>query len=59
MAGMRAKLGLRTEMGADRVLVPALLAAMQQSGADFTDTFRQLAVVPMPLSGARDDAGDI
>lgn len=48
MAGMRAKLGLFTEAAADKDLVRALLATMHATGADFTDTFRQLAMVPMP-----------
>ena len=40
---MRAKIGLVTAEAGDRTLVKALLAAMQESAADFTLTFRLLA----------------
>ena len=43
LSGMRAKLGLATAEGGDLALVQALLAAMQQNGADYTLTFRRLA----------------
>jgi serine/tyrosine/threonine adenylyltransferase len=41
--GMRAKLGLFTGQDDDVALVNDLLAWMQRSGADFTNTFRSLA----------------
>ena len=40
--GMRAKLGLFTQEADDRALVDDLLAWMQRSSADFTNTFRLL-----------------
>ena len=42
LAGMRAKLGLFTEEETDKALVDDLLAWMQRSSADFTNTFRAL-----------------
>jgi uncharacterized protein YdiU (UPF0061 family) len=42
LAGMRAKLGLFTEEETDKVLVDDLLAWMQRSSADFTNTFGAL-----------------
>jgi uncharacterized protein YdiU (UPF0061 family) len=42
--GMRAKLGLFTCEHDDRVLVDDLLAWMQRGSADFTNTFRLLAI---------------
>jgi uncharacterized protein YdiU (UPF0061 family) len=41
--GMRAKLGLFTEEEDDATLVNDLLRWMQQTGADFTNTFRMLS----------------
>lgn len=45
LAGMRRKLGLSTALDADAKLVRDLLANMQRSHADFTLTFRKLALV--------------
>ena len=42
LAGMRAKLGLFTEEGDDTVLIQSLLDWMQETKADFTNTFRDL-----------------
>lgn len=44
LAGMRRKIGLSTAMEGDAELIKRLLAAMQQSRADFTNTFRSLAL---------------
>jgi serine/tyrosine/threonine adenylyltransferase len=43
LAGMRAKLGLLNHEVADGVLVENLLDCMHRHGADFTNTFRDLA----------------
>ena len=43
LAGMRKKLGLRTDEAGDVELVQALLDWMQKSRADFTNTFRDLS----------------
>lgn len=43
LTGMRAKLGLFNEEEDDGLLIKALLDWMQQSGADFTNTFRDLS----------------
>lgn len=43
LAGMRAKLGLFTAEAEDEILIEELLAWMQTSSADFTNTFRQLS----------------
>jgi uncharacterized protein YdiU (UPF0061 family) len=43
LAGMRAKLGLRSEEPGDGELITALLTWMRRSKADFTNTFRDLA----------------
>ncbi|WP_043341377.1 protein adenylyltransferase SelO [Belnapia moabensis] len=40
--GMRRKLGLATPQDDDAALIAALLGAMQEAGADFTQTFRLL-----------------
>ena len=50
LAGMRAKLGLSNQEADDGALVDDLLDCMQRHGADFTNTFRDLA------SGARPEA---
>ncbi|MED4586535.1 YdiU family protein [Brevibacillus choshinensis] len=42
LAGMRAKLGIFNEEAEDEALVIELLNAMQQVGADYTNTFRAL-----------------
>ncbi|MEZ0274746.1 MAG: YdiU family protein, partial [Roseimicrobium sp.] len=43
LAGMRAKLGLFTEESDDTALIESLLEWMQQTQADFTNTFRALS----------------
>jgi len=49
---MRSKLGLLLlEEEADIELVEGLLTTMAETGADFTNTFRRLALVPMPTAG--------
>jgi len=45
LAGMRRKIGLSSVMDGDAELIQALLTTMQQSRADFTLTFRRLALV--------------
>ncbi len=42
LRAMRAKLGLFNEESADQTLVDSLLEQMQSTGADFTNSFRQL-----------------
>lgn len=44
------KIGLKEERWGDEQLVEKLLDMMQQTGADFTSTFRQLAEVRLVLS---------
>jgi uncharacterized protein YdiU (UPF0061 family) len=54
LAGMRRKLGLSRAMDGDAQLVKALLNLMQHSHADFTLTFRTLALVAeSPVEQAR------
>jgi serine/tyrosine/threonine adenylyltransferase len=43
LTGMRAKLGLFNEEASDEALTNDLLAVMQERGADFTNTFRDLS----------------
>jgi len=43
LAGLRAKLGLFNEESSDAELAENLLAVMQEHGADFTNTFRDLS----------------
>jgi uncharacterized protein YdiU (UPF0061 family) len=43
LAGMRKKIGLFTETSEDTALIQSLLEWMQQSKADFTNTFRALS----------------
>ena len=43
LAGMRKKLGLRTDEAGDAELIRSLLDWMQKSRADFTNTFRDLS----------------
>jgi uncharacterized protein YdiU (UPF0061 family) len=43
LAGVRKKLGLRTEEAGDKELIRSLLDWMQKSRADFTNTFRDLS----------------
>lgn len=42
---MRAKLGLTTDVDEDQQLLATLLSMMEETGADYTMTFRQLASV--------------
>ena len=55
LAGMRKKLGIQTEEAGDKELVGSLLDWMHRSGADFTNTFRDLsseeppALFPEPI----------
>ncbi|MGD9187705.1 MAG: YdiU family protein [Desulfobacteraceae bacterium] len=48
LAGMRAKLGLLTQEAEDHALVMALLDCMHRYGADFSNTFRDLASGVLP-----------
>jgi uncharacterized protein YdiU (UPF0061 family) len=48
LAGMRAKLGLSNQEAEDGALVEDLLDSMQRHGADFTNTFRDLASGALP-----------
>jgi len=43
LEGMRAKLGLRGENAEDLTLIGSLLRWMDEHGADYTDTFRELS----------------
>ena len=49
LAGMRQKLGLRTEETGDAELVQALLDWMQKTRADFTNIFRALSAEELPM----------
>jgi serine/tyrosine/threonine adenylyltransferase len=49
LAGMRKKLGLRTEEAGDVELIRALLGWMLESRADFTNTFRELSSESVPV----------
>lgn len=48
LAGMRKKLGLRTERAGDRELAQSLLDWMQKARADFTNTFHELSTEGPP-----------
>lgn len=48
--GMRAKLGLRSAEAGDLELVQSLFAWMHKSRADFTNTFRDLSSVTLPIA---------
>ena len=48
LAGMRAKLGLLNQEADDGALVEGLLDCMSRHGADFTNTFRDLASGSLP-----------
>lgn len=57
LAGMRAKLGLFTEVADDALLVENLLNCMGKHGLDFTNTFRALAIaknITTPMLDAPD-----
>ena len=54
LEGMRRKIGLASTEEGDAELINRLLAAMQEAGADFTLTFRRLALAAeSPASGGR------
>ncbi len=55
LAGMRKKLGLLTEQAEDAKLIQSLLAWMEKSQADFTNTFRDLSSATLPLGGRYQD----
>ena len=48
LSGMRAKLGLFTREAEDKDLADSLLACMHRHGADYTNTFRDLASETLP-----------
>ena len=50
LAGMRKKLGLQTSEASDVELIQSLFDWMQKSGADFTNTFRDLSSEELPAS---------
>ncbi|XP_052806192.1 protein adenylyltransferase SelO, mitochondrial-like [Mya arenaria] len=50
MATMRKKFGLKKEEPGDKDLVDSFLEAMENSGADFTNSFRCLSRLPLPNS---------
>ena len=50
LTGMRAKLGLTSELDEDRALIEALFAIMASSNVDFTLTFYQLSLLDMETS---------
>jgi uncharacterized protein YdiU (UPF0061 family) len=52
LAGMRAKLGLLNQEADDLVLAEDLLDCMHRHGADFTNTFRDLASGSLPEASA-------
>ncbi|MFH1914242.1 MAG: protein adenylyltransferase SelO [Pseudomonadota bacterium] len=52
LSGMRDKLGLLTQEPDDLSLVKDLLAGMQETQADYTNTLRRLASVAMPQTPA-------
>ena len=54
--GMRAKLGLFTQEPDDQALVDHLLAWMQRTSADFTNTFRTLSTASLARNAALADA---
>ncbi|MDB5339906.1 MAG: hypothetical protein JWN70_5525 [Planctomycetaceae bacterium] len=56
LTGMRAKLGLLSAEAGDLELVQSLLNWMQKSGADFTNTFRDLSADESPTGDRYADA---
>ena len=48
LAGMRKKVGLRTDEAGDAELIRSLLDWMWKAGADFTSTFRDLSLEELP-----------
>jgi uncharacterized protein YdiU (UPF0061 family) len=57
LTGMRSKLGLFTEEAEDRALVNDLLAWMQRTSADFTNTFRALSTATAANAATSADPG--
>ena len=55
LAGMRAKLGLFNDEAEDKALVDDLLAWMERSAADFTNTFRMLTSPARAEEGRKAD----
>lgn len=55
LAGMRAKLGLQDEQPGDLDLVQSLLKWMDESRADFTNTFRDLSELHPPVGQRYED----
>ncbi|MEO7413973.1 MAG: protein adenylyltransferase SelO [Opitutaceae bacterium] len=55
LAGMRRKLGLFAEEPEDQALIESLLAWMQKTKSDFTNTFAELSFVPAPDDPFRAD----
>jgi serine/tyrosine/threonine adenylyltransferase len=55
LAGMRKKLGLRTDEAGDAELIQSLLDWMQKSRADFTNTFRDLSATTSAVGGRYTD----
>ncbi|CAL8374877.1 unnamed protein product [Arctogadus glacialis] len=59
LATMRKKLGLlRKEEPEDETLVTTLLQTMQNTGADFSNTFRCLGEIPCPSEGEQGVVGE-
>lgn len=56
LSGMRDKLGLRTAEESDLALIRTLLEWMHRSGADFTNTFRDLSSGQPPHGGPYEDS---
>ena len=54
LAGMRSKLGLEQAQSGDAALVEQLLAIMQLTAADFTQTFRGLCALAEPRAAVPD-----
>jgi uncharacterized protein YdiU (UPF0061 family) len=54
LAGMRSKLGLEQAQSGDAALVEQLLAIMQRTAADFTQTFRGLCALAGPRAAVPD-----
>jgi uncharacterized protein YdiU (UPF0061 family) len=57
LAGMRRKLGLRTDGAADAELIQTLLDWMAAGRADFTNTFRDLSAEELPADERYADPG--
>ena len=56
LRGMRSKLGLFTEEPQDKALIEDLLAWMEKTSADFTNTFRQLSMSSVAQEAMQADA---